>query len=672
MAFVAYSGLKNANDVLFKMSEYVKSRGYTVVTDCVDDTNVYDRSTYDGKRLVFLTKDEKYYVNMRSANGINIFGSAYDYIMDTRPRQSGDAFQGIGLTVSERQVYQTRWYNQYHAPLGRDADTTVQAVFMPLKNDSPPVEPIKPDPVDEPEEPTIDLPDEPIEPQEPERPIPIRTTKVSDMPTGNAAFPTYYQNDDGERIYYQPDMYYEDSWVHHYGPDLVVVLTATRVIFDSHGTPSYNNQGTVSSPNRAGSYSIDWPDHLEYQGNIISSAADIQSVPHNDIFERNDVLSSSQNPLDPVYGPNAQLLAIKNASGSIIGSFSYLIMSSDAWDYFKSYDYSSKLAQYNQERNQYLQDYEDWQNAHKEWEDETKELKDEYSKQMAEYVKQKALFDQYLKDLEAYEKAYEEWLVAYELWRENLCEYTLYCNNIVDKEDILWFSLVKYDKHKTNFWQTTHLGVGNLTKYSKFEGGIWFTGSAHGPSMAATASRCYEDNPDADRYILPVLSSGEVSNTFLRMDIDDAPSYERGEIIWASSGTNNETGKRLSLPIRTILNANGAIPHYYGMQSRSRTDWGMDINTLNGITVNMPIYFAVLIDPDYNNEYSAVGFLDGIYFCCNLNMQTAHKYNIFYPTHDNIYQVFPARGQRRGMNGFDAISIRQKENTDLNSPELKM
>ena len=40
LAFVKYSNLHNPNEVLEKIVEYVKSRGYTVIEDIKDDLNV--------------------------------------------------------------------------------------------------------------------------------------------------------------------------------------------------------------------------------------------------------------------------------------------------------------------------------------------------------------------------------------------------------------------------------------------------------------------------------------------------------------------------------------------------------------------------------------------------------------------------------------------------------
>jgi len=233
--------------------------------------------------------------------------------------------------------------------------------------------------------------------------------------------------------------------------------------------------------------------------------------------------------------------------------------------------------------------------------------------------------------------------------------YTLYCNNISEPSDTITFSLVK---DNDTYMQHSHLCYADVHKYDLWEGGAFFTGSCP-ISMMANAYRCYDHTQTADQYILPVFSSGTVSNSFLRIDIDEAPLVSRGEIHWASSGTANETGKKLALPVRTGDNMNGKIPHYYYLQSTGRLDWGKNICTLNAITINMPIFLAVMVDPDILDNYAAVGHITGAYFVSNLNMQTGHVYEISYPESNKLCQVFSIRGKRRGANGFDGLSIQQ-------------
>ena len=86
MAYVKYTGLNNPNEVLEKMAEYVTSRGYTIVEKIKDDLNIYDMSSIDGKKFVFMDRTDTYFIHLRTCNGINIFGNNDDATMDvTKP-----------------------------------------------------------------------------------------------------------------------------------------------------------------------------------------------------------------------------------------------------------------------------------------------------------------------------------------------------------------------------------------------------------------------------------------------------------------------------------------------------------------------------------------------------------------------------------------------------------
>lgn len=401
MAYVKYENLKTPNEVLEKMCEYVKTRGYTVIEDIKDDLNVWDMSSTDGKKFVFMDKSNTYYVHVRSANGTNIFGDD-DASMDSKFISGGadcdPAYYGIGMTVSEGYSKTQRWYNQYLAP-NKFKGTEIQAVWIPINDRSS--------------------------------------------------------------------------------------ITDTELM------------------------------------------------------------------------------------------------------------------------------------------------------------------------------------------------YTLYCNEVTTPTDTLVFSVVAQNTKSNAFIgydrRAVHLVFGCLYKYDNWTGGAFFSGSST-PSLMKEAAKYYElplktaTDEDIEKAhftyksdgILPVLSSGSISNTFLRIDIDDAPKESRGYVYWASSGTDNVTGKPLSVSIRVNKGGNGAVPHYGYMQSSSPTDWGHNINTLNCITLNMPIYFSVRVDPDALNNYAGAGQVTGVYYVSMLNMQTGYTYEMSYPKSNDLCQVF-SESCRRDKYGFDGISIRQSE-----------
>ena len=408
MAYVKYTDLETPDEVLTKMAEYITSRGYTIIEPLKDDTNIYDRSSVDGKKFVFMDRTQTYYVHLRSFNEIWPFGTTDDAYMDIQTPNVDYKYQGIAMTVSEGYSKTQRWYNQYLVPInlrGKD----VQFVCIPIPS---------------------------------------------------------------------------------------------RAELNSNGT---NNENY------------------------------------------------------------------------------------------------------------------------------------------------------------------------------NLNKYTLYCNNIVEPSDTLIFSVVAEnvggDAYRGHDYRAVHLACGMLRKYDNWEGGFWFTGSTV-PSMIKSAYDLFAksslEDEDAfyeikDSGILPILSSGSVSNTFLRIDIDDAPKESRGYIRWASSGTDNITGKPMSMPVRVSGGGNGLIPHYANMQSQNKLDWGRNINTLNCITLNMPNYMAVRVDPDVLNNYAACGQVTGVYYVSMLNMQTSYLYEMSYPRSQDLCEVF-SYSMRRGRFGFDGISIRQLED-DSNSTE---
>lgn len=389
MSFQVYSNLSTPNDVLQVMSTYIASRGYTIVADCVDDLNIYDQSDSDGKKLVFRSRNMEYFYILRSANGVNIFGTTDELAMSSANKLADDTINGIGVIVSEGYSPVARWYNQGGVPLTYKG-IEVLGGFMP-----------------------------------------VATT-------------------------------------------------------DSDGNPT---------------------------------------------------------------------------------NFTY----------------------------------------------------------------------------------------------------SLYCNNVTGQNaDTLVFTIMK---ENDTFRQCAHIVIGQLLPYGEWTGGAFFSASAT-RDMLNTCWECFTHKMDADKYILPVLCSGEKTNTFFRMDIDAAPTSARGFIFWASSGVDNLTGKRLSLPIRLNVNSdtysvstsNGRIPNYSVLQSTGMFDWGRNINTLNCLTINLPIYFAVQIDPDGLNVYASAGQVLGVYFVCTLNMQTAGTYKLNYPSNIDICQIFPM-GKRRGTYGFDGISIKQEQDS---------
>ena len=249
--------------------------------------------------------------------------------------------------------------------------------------------------------------------------------------------------------------------------------------------------------------------------------------------------------------------------------------------------------------------------------------------------------------------------------------YTLYCNYLKKEEKTLVFSVVRENTFQR---QSAHLIVGNLVKYDIWHGGVYFTGSLNGSindfDMAIEAYKLFEDTYELhEAYTLPVFCQGSKGGTYLQIDIDEAPSDFRGNIHWASSfiDKNIGTGKQLAVPVRNS-DSGANVPNYYYMQSKDRLDWGKNNNLLNCITVDLPIYFAVCVDPDVIQDYACCGYCYGLSYISLLNFQTGETYHIDKYNSEDLEQVFPM-DKRRGWYGFDGFGVDQEivESTEDNT-----
>ena len=778
MSYVVYEGLSTPNEVLEKMSDYITRKGYTIVQDLTDDSNIYDRSSNDGKKIVFQDKTNEYFISLRSANGTNIFGTNDDAQMDSLSTDKDIHYYGIGMTVSEGYSKAQRWYNQYNAPLqyrGKD----VQGVFMPVTQGTATTVQTRPTKVDYP------TPvDEPIKEDYPEAP------KREDYPTDaqyQAALQKYQQDCDKIDTDYNNKVADYNEYLQK-----VAAYQAYLTAEDNYITYLKNKNATgftynlycneITKPTDTLTFSLvkqgqrvidkvadpptrptppvkpvkaQYPDEptkpvvryreaddtvlADFYGVLVGdngsdigcgSVSDLQSYAISITNKLNDLNSSTGTnysklrlTLHPmqVVTADTNLQSICDSLGKSDG-VTYVpaikcatissLTTSSTYDFGMSYSVTSYMtkkdfmsdasisvdvfpyaidkyksfkcyycgirnphAQYNytitstgsSSKHTYdtttlylvpkdlvINEYKSnkannfeldniigyYNQTSPEWvqyKADCKKIDDDYNTAMTQYNTDMTKYQQ---DMTTYDTAFDA-----------------YISNLENGVGITY-----KDDTTSQLFQTTHLIFGNLDKYDTWTGGAYFSGSAT-RYMMKTAYKVYEDTDESDEAILPVLSSGEYSNTFLRIDIDDAPTDARGNIYWASSGNDNITGKRLSLPIRVKGQAqNGKIPHYLYLQSQERLDWGRDINTLNCITINMPIYFSVCVDPDAMNLYAPAGAANGIYFISTLNMQTSHTYEIQYPDSNILCEIFPM-GKRRGYYGFDGISIYQEEET---------
>jgi len=237
--------------------------------------------------------------------------------------------------------------------------------------------------------------------------------------------------------------------------------------------------------------------------------------------------------------------------------------------------------------------------------------------------------------------------------------YTLYCNVITKPADMLVISITDGAVYQ-------HLAIGYLEKIGTWDGGLILSGSRNSYDMFTTSTTF--DSTTIETESTPIFALCEQANTFLRIDMDNAPNRATS-VLWASAGKNDTdsfancyTGKQMALPVKSAsadsANWNAHIPDYRKLMSESSTDTGKNINTLNCITVNMNLVCYVLRDPDALRNFSPVGYVPGIYFISLRNAAPAQTYEISYPTSGALHQVFPYT-RRRGIYGMDGFSVKQ-------------
>ncbi|VBB05564.1 Hypothetical protein LUCI_0774 [Lucifera butyrica] len=237
--------------------------------------------------------------------------------------------------------------------------------------------------------------------------------------------------------------------------------------------------------------------------------------------------------------------------------------------------------------------------------------------------------------------------------------WNLYLNAISDPNILLLVSL----EVAAGVFQ--HLAVANVQKIGSWTGGTIYSGSRNSYYMF-TASKTF-DATTIEAESNPLFGMSKYASTFLRADIDAAPQ-RLPAILWASAGADladlkyGYTGKILGLPVKkqdTLTETwDPKIPHYAYLQSQATTDPGRNVNTLNCISVNLPMALYVQRDPDGLRNFSQCGYVPGIYFVSTRNMAPGQTYEIDYPQSGKLHQVFPFT-RRGGLYGYDGFSVQQ-------------
>ncbi len=236
-------------------------------------------------------------------------------------------------------------------------------------------------------------------------------------------------------------------------------------------------------------------------------------------------------------------------------------------------------------------------------------------------------------------------------------ECNVYFNHISDPAEMLVASVELF----TGVFQ--HIAVGELYKIGSWTGGTIFSASRNSANMFSTTMTQTAVEATSGHF----FGMNAKASTFLRVNIDSAPTRSP-EVLWASAGPATVsadvgyTGKMLGLPVlgAGVVNQTWRpkIPHYRYLQSQAADDTGRNVNTLNCISVNLPLAVYVLRDPDALTNFSQCGYIPGIYFISTRNVAPGSTYDIDYPSSGNLFQAFP-QTSRGGTLGYDGISIKQ-------------
>ena len=699
MSFVVYKNLKTPNEVLEKMSLYVKSKNYTVVEDLQDDVDIYDGVETDGKRFIFKSKGDSYHIRLRSCNGYQIFGSYDLTVQDTLNHSNfyDKRLRGVGMTVSDDYTEGDRWYYAYNAPVAKNT-LDVLGAYMPvpemngeLPEQQPPVAPTEPTPVASPG-------DVPTEPTPPTRPTPPSvnpptppTKEIVSTPPKPVKLPFYvYKYSDGNSNF----NYVGDRPPINVGENRSKMLVMDNIPMPSSLQGKYLFVAKDMSAGGRGLISL-------AEGKPYTLSADISNLTESSINP--SPMPTTENDIycgyEYIFRVNGDVVFLKATTGSGIYARLCVMKVSDynavvnydtiyqawedktsqEWDEYRAKEaqaqenYDNAVAQYNTEKAQYDSTMSAYNDELAQYNSDVEAYNTQYSAYLlalADYTQRADAYNAYLHAMEQYRTAYNAYLEALDSYNEYLVEYErlrykydLYCNEVVfgesDNSSIIVFSLVKANGI---CYQTTHLLVGDVIKYDVWNGGIFFSGSANRYNMI-DCNAVYKDS-NKTKVTYPLLGSTDITNTYLRISsvrVTDGAG-------WASSGEDNITGLKMSLPIRdgsvTNITGNGVVKNYKFLQSANRLDWGKNVSVTTGSTTDLPIDISVITKPLQFNNYACVGRIYGIYFISLLNTQTAGVYGINKVISDGKCQVFPME-RRRGYYGYDGISILQQEDVEL-------
>lgn len=128
--------------------------------------------------------------------------------------------------------------------------------------------------------------------------------------------------------------------------------------------------------------------------------------------------------------------------------------------------------------------------------------------------------------------------------------------------------------------------------------------------------------------------------------------------MWA---TTLNMGNYIPLKVSNSLEE-GTLPTYKYLMSRGLTEKGRTVNTLNNISLILPIYFYIKRDPEMANIYSFYGYTDTVNYVNMYNMFTNTLKESNYPIDKAEYNCFQTgrRRQAYGDVGYNGVAFRQE------------
>lgn len=276
-------------------------------------------------------------------------------------------------------------------------------------------------------------------------------------------------------------------------------------------------------------------------------------------------------------------------------------------------------------------------------------------------------------------------------------------------------------------YRTMNLVFGNATKYLEFAGGFFYGGDmvysyekSYTQTMNdgvrtynGTKTYCYfsSEVKDPSFHIIPrpprhqghwpnpwrddpYSNSANIFGSppdpdksnrldlFLRCDIDEAPNRGKDKLVkdsvmpemplvtrnatWAITPRTEfyvQMGISITNEEKMGVGNDILLPRYEPIIAHDSIEEGHTVNTLNNISLIMPLWFMVMRDPIELKTFSAIAKSDIINFVDMFNMDTDKLKNGTFPTIENYeYDCFQMGNRRAmyGMKGYSGLAFKQE------------